>query len=263
MKLVERRDDEFKIVYIQRTDRTERRPEDAYEAMKYFYIMNNKEGKRVVCDIYTNSIVKAPRREDLTFLNYYRLDRESYYNKLRTANVFVSFSIDEGFPLAIYEAIVNGSLGIIYKANWSVDMLGTDYPFFFRSQSESVAMIKNISENWAAEYEKFLKWREGFVLRYQGRTYFIDVLVDEVKSFWNKQKKNVKRNNLAIELANVYKKGEIVDLNKAEERVEIRRGIFGGFNDYRGGFNDYMHTRSNLLHIYQWKDRLKKGEFEV
>ena len=261
-KIVKKNEKEFKVVYIQRTDKTERRPEEAWDAMKYFYITNNKT-KNIVCDIYTNSMSGVPQRKDLTFLNFYRLDRNSYYEKLKTSNVFVSFSIDEGFPLAVYEAIMMGSLGIVYKADWSVDLLGKDYPFFFKTDAESVYLMKRVFENWDEEYKKFLKWREK--LDYSNKKYYIDVLMDGIRKYWNacQNFKKLPPNNMATELSEAYKKGEFVDLNKDDLKIKIRKGIFADDTSYRGAFNDYMHTRHNLLFRHGWKDRLNRGEFDV
>jgi hypothetical protein len=263
--IVKRKEDEFKVVYIQRVDKTERRPFEAFDSMKYFYVMNNKEDKKVVCDVYTNSMFGGSKKEEYSFINFYRLNRDEYHNKLKDSNVFVSFSIDEGFPLAVYEAIIFGSLGIIYKTNWSVSMLGDDYPFFFRTNAEALFMIKEVFKNWEKEYDKFLKWRSGLSLKYKDKEYFIDIVVSEIKKHWESLKGSVPRNNLANEIGIAYnQKGDTVDLKNIDEsKVKIRKGIFAGFNEYRGAFNDFMHTRVNLLFKYGWKDKINKGEFEI
>lgn len=262
-KLVVKRKDEFKLVYIQRMDKTERRPEDAFKAMKNFYVMNNKPGMKVTCDIYTNSISAGPKSEEFTFINFFRLQREEYHQKLREANLFVSFSIDEGFPLAVYEAIVNGSIGIIYKAAWSIDMLGKDYPFFFRTDAEALLLIKECAKNWKKEYKKFNEWRKTLHTKYAGKNFFINEIVESIRNYQTNQRQIVKRNNMAFDIVKAYEKEKstTVDLNNPVKNLEIRKAIFAGTNDYRGAFNDYQHTRQNLLHIFRWKDTVNKGIF--
>lgn len=156
---------QFKLVYTQRLDATERRPELVFSSLMYAFVTESN----IKTEIYTNTAVglaegefKTPDEGLFSRIEMTMPQREKFYENLKKAHCFVSFAIEEGLPLGLFEAICHGVIGVVCRKPWSSDMFGPKYPWLFNSMEECVGMVKWINENREKAYDMFLEWYLGW-----------------------------------------------------------------------------------------------------
>jgi hypothetical protein len=149
-------------------DETERRFSMIHKALSAVYALLCSSGMDIRMQICTNTaggITTDVAKRDLKFLKFERPPRDKFWERLRECHIFLSFSIEEGLPFALMEAIHLGTIGVVHRAAWSEDFLGKDYPWFATSVPQAFAHIKDIHNNKKKAWDKFLAWYESYFMK--------------------------------------------------------------------------------------------------
>ena len=99
--------------------------------------------------VYPNS--SATRRDLDKFEKVQYLEPLPYMDYLKLMNqchVSVSMSEDEGFSFGLSEQFCTGNPLLLPNLSWAYALVGKDYPFFYSSQSELLALLKYCFENY-------------------------------------------------------------------------------------------------------------------
>ncbi|HHV20503.1 MAG TPA: glycosyltransferase family 4 protein [Propionibacterium sp.] len=67
--------------------------------------------------------------------------REGYWEALAGTTAFLATSRSESYGLEYIEALMAGVIGIFVDAPWARAILPENYPFFFKTEAEAVAML--------------------------------------------------------------------------------------------------------------------------
>lgn len=158
------------VIYPQRLDNTERRPEMVMETLQYAFVGDAlRDGTPIEFEVYTNSAAIGGWAEKFEFVRFQQPLREEFYRKLQQSDVFISFAIEEGLPLSLLEALCFGVIGVVKREPWSEDMFGVDYPWLIGNPQEAVAAIRTICDDYQKAYARFRKWlKEDFIPRMEG-----------------------------------------------------------------------------------------------
>jgi len=269
-------DRKLKVLYTQRLDKSERRPDRVFAVFKQLFVTDNN----IAFEVCTNSASRKTLFDEYDFLRLIKPDREEYWERLRNGHVYVSFSIEEGMPLSLLEATVTGLIGVVKSERWSRDMYGPDYPWLVGSEVEAVAAIKAISKNYTREYAKFLDWYKAWFIpmvkeRGQLTAKFRNFMVDydaelkqqyrttkktnsdgrEISWLINENRRQLSQNKLEVgsmmkELWNWKEARRDYDGvgNQRYKNVPLKRGP------------SLYETRLKLIYGHGWKDRIGVGE---
>ena len=79
---------------------------------------------------------------------YGGMNRRAFLKQMARAHVFVSNSYYEDFSATVVEQIYTGLVPVLIDADWSRYLVGDDYPYLFRSQSEGNAMLRYVVDNY-------------------------------------------------------------------------------------------------------------------
>lgn len=276
--------DPFKLVYTQRLDKSERRPEDAFDAMMYAFV--TRDG--IKTEAYTNT---AAGIEDGDFVHWndhkysqidmYQPKRQEFYEKLKVAHVFVSFSIEEGLPLSLYEAITHGVIGVVAREPWSEDMFGKDYPWLVSNPEEATHKIRWIKDNREQAYDMFLDWYwNKFKKTHDSRGDFLPFLRDRILEWEKSTKETIQEKHKNSDPENLtkiiidYTKGRSGRVNLIELLKEMKKDgrLTMDFNRLERldpfsvplSRNTSLHkTVLELRHVYGWKGLPEPGELEI
>lgn len=260
------------VVYTQRLDKSERRPDKVFDAFRYAFIV---EGSKYTFGLMTNGTITDIDKDTDKFKKFVEYDqptREVFYQKLRKAHVCASWAIEEGVPFSLVEAISHGVIPVVKKERWSKALFGDNYPWFVHTTKEAVAMIKYIEENYELVYQEFLHWYENFWMpKCKREGDFIDDLITQLKTqFLPKRMKEAvkhdKNGSLAKTIHDYCMKNTITKFNmhtllKKMGEEGVTRQDFGYVLENVDLFNvpiarctSLYETRCELLEIYGWKD---------
>lgn len=154
------------VAFVGRLERFGTRLDVMNGLLKNQYILHDDKVRTFICTVTkgdtfvdTDAIeVLHPQREE-----FWRISREEM-------DVALAFSIDVELTLSKLEPLMFGVPLIIVKAPWSVGMVGEDYPFFVKTETEAFALIGMFKDNYEACYDKFTKWyNEWFIPEYTRR----------------------------------------------------------------------------------------------
>jgi hypothetical protein len=101
----------------------------------------------------------------MDFLDMDRVPQEEFWEYLKSGNVFLSLSLEEGLPTGAVEASCLGVIGVVNKAKWSVDLFGEDYFGLIKGEAKALGLIKWIYSNREKAWEKWIKWYESHFLK--------------------------------------------------------------------------------------------------
>lgn len=153
-------DGPMRVVYPQRLDKTERRPDKAFEVFKYAFITDTS----IRFEIMTNSAIHEGTLDGVEFVPCRKPKRDEFWSRLKQCHVYVSWALEEGLPLSLTEATMLGVIGVVKREPWSEGMMGKDYPWLVDNTNEAIAAIRSIHEDYGAAYTRWLGWFEGFWL---------------------------------------------------------------------------------------------------
>jgi len=148
------------LIYFQRLDNFERRVDKMLEVMKKAFIIGGDIKIRLTTNSETGLV-----GNDSGFINFGRLPREKFYEELKSQDAFLSWSIDEGMPFSLLEAISFGVIPIVKREMWSEDFLGKEYWGLVNTKEEAVMKILWIKENREEAYKIFLTWYNDYFLK--------------------------------------------------------------------------------------------------
>lgn len=217
---------EAKLVYVQRLDEFERRATDMLDVLRTTFISGGIDKTPLKVFITTNS--EKGIDGDVKFLSFDRLPRDQFYELLKTMDIWLSWSIDEGMPFSLLEATAFGVIPIAKKEKWSEDFLGKDYWGLVDNKEEAIAKIKWIIENRDKAYSQFLEWyQKDFSPRLISRGNQFEVqqkLIQTHKDYIEKTtKERVFTGVKSVKISDLIAKGnvELVDLNNKSELSKI------------------------------------------
>lgn len=188
-------------VFPQRLDATERRPELVFQIFTLAKAMGG--AGRFACWTNSSEGLMEAYRQEYPWVEFARPPRAEFYERLRTAHVFVSWATEEGMPLGLVEATTLGVLGIVCRERWSEAVFGRDYPFLCRGTDEAAEKLC-----WAlTDYESASAlWREWYAREWipflQSDGCFVDWFLETVAG-WERRQRTMMRaepNDLAARL---------------------------------------------------------------
>jgi hypothetical protein len=204
-------------IFTQRIGLAGRHPFAALDA--FFYSFVQRDSERVKFHISTNSMTSFSddALNKYSFVEFYQSDRSQFYEKLRQSDFCISFSTTEGMPTSILEAVCWGCIPVLVRYDWSVDMVGEDYPLLFRSQTEAVAMVGKILDNPAEMFARYQEWYRSYFLPY----------LDRCGSLLRACEEMVERNAVEVdEFASKRQDNPLYgEIQKYVERKKIRRVV--------------------------------------
>lgn len=267
----------FKVLYTQRLDKTERRPDMVFDSFKYAFVTSGNKFDFEVC---TNTSGKEDMIADFEgFMSFGRPSRGDFYKKLATAQVCCSFAVEEGIPLSLFEAASFGVICVVKNEAWSRDMYGPDYPWLVAGIPEAVTAIKWIEKNYDEAYKKYLEWYDNFWLKRVAERgdfteYFVKRINDDFLSARNKKvgKRPMHDQRLSY-LIDAFCRDhgmERFDIREIVIELDKRNICKSNFRStlQRDQFDiplarspAFYETRLELNHFFGWKDGLKPGTF--
>lgn len=155
-------------------------------------------------------------------------DRDAFWTMLKEqVHLGIYMAQDADFSLTVLEPICFGVPMIVAREAWSKGLLGKDYPFFVKSETEALGMLKAFSDDYAAMYETFIAWRkarfEPAFLDPAGDygTRLVDCFLAEVEQQDRAiRDAEIRDSDMSRMLAKVAKPGETVSMFTLMERTE-------------------------------------------
>lgn len=269
----------LKVLYTQRLDKTERRPDLVFDSFRYAFVTS---AGKITFQVCTNTAGgEFDNFQD--FMKFKRPAREEFYKELADAHVCCSFALEEGVPLSLFEAACFGVICVAKREPWSIDLYGPDYPWIVNNVEEAVTAIKWIEANYEEAYEKYLEWYESFWLRrIQERGGFAEHFVEIVRDKFLASREDTVEKKRRIDRGRGYndRLSTLMDKFCRDEGLEVmelretameldKRGICeSAFRSTltRNQFDiplsrspAFYETRLELLHWYGWKDAAAPG----
>lgn len=184
-----------------------------------------------------SSVTKAPQLPPPSFLDVKNNDREKFWELLRSkAHVGLYMAIDAEFSLTVLEPICFGVPLVLVREDWSESLIGKNYPFFVKGETQAYAMLRDIKENYDERYAEFIEWRdEHFEPRFQpGGTYgdsLIDVATNGLNTILDVRESNeLPESDMARALHAVVVPGETVTLidlfDRAVKAGKVQDGTY-------------------------------------
>jgi len=271
-------------IFTQRLGVSGRKPEDVLNT--FFYAFVPKKPGLVEFRLSTNSagLLSDEILNRCRFVTFYKSTRDEFYERLREADFCLSFSTTEGMPTSIMEAVCWGCIPILVRYEWSLDMVGRDYPMLFDTPEQAVALVNRVVNDYSWAFGMYQQWyREHFrpylerfgrldrlvynasleqrervdsYLRAAGHSSFVQEIVDFVR------KKGLGRFVLKDLLRDMFKDGALrnnPDLLGVEERSVLEIGV--GVPPSR--MPNYYGVLQRLLFVTGWKRGLQVGEVVV
>ncbi len=215
------------------------------------------------------------KKFDTSLIDVRMAGREEFWQLAKhDMHVLLKLEIEGGFNLSLLEPMMFGVPAIINRAEWSEALLGKDYPFMVKSETQAYALVSEFYRDYASMYARFAAWHEQvfqplFLARFKTDLLY-DLLDAEVGAFgktysdFAKKHPGKKANGFVADLLkevgdagelvigdvveSMVKKG-LVDKKMADKLREEDR-------DERGlvwstGWNEY---RVILKSFYGWED---------
>lgn len=91
--------------------------------------------------------------------------RSQFYKLLTEAHAFVCTSVKESFPVGFWEQLYVLRVGVIPDASWSRDLFPRTWPFLYKSESDAVAMLRWILENYDEAMQR-VSWVRPWIRRH-------------------------------------------------------------------------------------------------
>lgn len=152
------------VLYPQRMDESERQFSKVFRSLSVMYSKLCSSGMNIKMQICTNSSIGLPdgMKEDQKFLVLDRPSREKFWERVKECGVYLSFAVEEGLPFSLLECTKLGTIGVVFRAPWSEDLYGKDYPWLVKNVPEAYACVKQIYQNPEKSWEKFVKWYRNY-----------------------------------------------------------------------------------------------------
>lgn len=270
----------LKVLYTQRLDKTERRPDQVFDSFRYAFITS---ADKITFRVCTNT-AGGEFAHFQDFMMFKRPARDEFYDELATAHVCCSFAIEEGLPLSLFEAACFGVICIVKKEPWSKDMYGPDYPWIVPNIEGAVVALKWIEANYEEAYEKYMEWYETFWLRRVAerggfQDHFVKVIKDDFLAKRDEvveKKRHPTKNRDSKRLSTIVHdycmekkitKFDMGETAKEMDRLGLCESAFRStltrnqFDIPLSRSPAFYETRLELLHWYGWKDTLQPGVF--
>lgn len=179
-KVPKKKGDKMIGIFTQRMSKGAKRPEKVLDS--FFYSFVTEPPGSIEFKISTNSAKSLPQEDGKKwdFIDFYSSTRDKFYELLRGCDFCISFSIMEGMPSSIVEAICQGCIPVLNRKDWSEDLVGKEYPFLFDSLAEAVLYIKRIQNEPERTYEIFKEWYKTFFLDYLKKGERCYIILDEL-----------------------------------------------------------------------------------
>jgi glycosyltransferase involved in cell wall biosynthesis len=171
---------------------------------------------------------------------------EDYVDLISRSHVAVSMSIDEGFSCGWSENICTGNPVLLPKKSWSSCLVGdADYPFFYRSPVELIALLKWIYDNYEESRDKMRKYADYFVDHHDisvAAEGVINRISDAVDGTWRAFEKWDKKFTVALgEMPEEFTFSEFIEY--CEKKYKAKFGLFTPA---------YIATIGAYRNIYVW-----------
>jgi len=256
--------DKFQLVYIQRLDEAERRVKKMLNVLRKAFILSNDD---IEISISTNS--ERSVSHDVGFINFNRLPRNEFYDLLKGADAFLTWSVDEGMPFALLEAIAFGVIPIAKREKWSEDFLGKDYFGLVNSLEEAITLIKFLKNDREGSRKKFNEWYLSFKERIVEKRGNQNEVAEKIyDNFEEKMKKNAFKMTRERTLADLINSSErdIIEVNPRVpldiEGVRAKKRPEDFVNVPFARLADFYPDKIRLIYKYHWLERLEPGIFE-
>lgn len=224
----------FTVGYTQRWERAHRRSEDIVQMMeKQWVYRGGKFPMRFM--ITSNSVVGSCKKRE--FLEIHRLAREEFWRVVKEEmSVIIVLAPEDGYSLSVLEPICMGVPVVLQRAAWSEAMFGKDYPFFCGGERGAYALTKVLFDDYANQYEKFVRWQQGpfkDLMAERNKIYLPEQFMQEIDK-WHSEfevfKGKYKPNTITEELLAMGTDEIVIDRDLAllEDQGKIRRGLITG-----------------------------------
>lgn len=144
----------LRLVYTQRLDRFERRRDEMLDVLRGAFRLS----RDVEVMITTNSNVRGLSDDDASFVDFRRPPRAEFYELLKTCDVSLTWSREEGIPYSLLEAAAHGVIPIAKREPWSEEFYGKDYWGLVNTEAEAVAKIRWVAAHRGETRRQFLRW---------------------------------------------------------------------------------------------------------
>jgi len=141
------------------------RIEEINEIMVKQFIVRGDNVKCLVCTqsrnekVFNKSVVEVrhPDRDE-----FWRIAREEMH-------VMLKLSRDGGFNLSLIEPMMFGVPAIVIDAPWSRALLGSEFPFYVKSETQAYAYVRMFYDDYAGMYEQWASWfNQYFISLFKG-----------------------------------------------------------------------------------------------
>lgn len=250
----------LRVVYPQRLDLFERRRDEMLDVLRGAFRLSTD----IEVVVSTNSNIRSLSDHDHAFIDFQRPDRAGFYALLKTCDVSLSWSREEGIPYSLLEATAHGAIPIAKREPWSEEFYGKDYWGLAKSEADAVAKIKWIAAHRKETRRQFLRWYVDVFRPHLLQAADLDARQEAwVTAHMDRLRSRLKEN--AGSLAAMLDKAPIarVDMNddKAMGKLdgirlkEDKRPMQPPISRRRDVYVD----RLRLVHWYGWKDTIEPG----
>lgn len=255
--------DKFSLVYIQRLDESERRVKAMLNVLRKAFILSNND---IEISVSTNSEKDAG--DDTGFINFNRLSREKFYDLLKDADAFLTWSVDEGMPFALLEAIAFGVIPIAKREKWSEDFLGKDYFGLVDSLEQAITLIKFLKINRLGSRRKFNDWYISFKERIVEKRGNQNEIAERIyNDFTEKMKKRVNKEIRGDYLSDLINSSDRDRMNISPnvsfdlEDIRVKKRPEGFINVPFSRLADFHPDKARLIYKHHWLEELEPGMF--
>lgn len=173
----------FNLAFVGRLEKTDSNLKYINKVFTNQYIMHSDKVNAFVCTVTSGTSVL-----ELEAMEVRHPKREEFWDTCKNEmDLCIGYTVDTELNLSKLEPLLFGVPLIINKADWSVGMLGKDYPFFCNNETECYGWVDAFKENYEELYAIFSKWyEEWFIPTYLKREEehgMYNFIFKEIKNF--------------------------------------------------------------------------------
>lgn len=150
------------VGYTQRLSGIVERKDDVLDTFLRLYA---KEGNRIRLIVTSNSRVvdRYQNHPQFGHVQIHRAPRDEFWRIMREeADVVLTASPDEDYPLSLIEPVTLGVPLIALDAPYVRPTFGKDYPFIVSNAKQMYGMVKAFMSDYAGMYETFTTWFDNW-----------------------------------------------------------------------------------------------------